>query len=201
MGSWLRYDLPFGSLKMATLFIMVSPETDAPHFLFEFIENGTASLVILVDLVPRKDVVLDPDYLRRFYERKDLETVRRSIEKAPQSETYTCSSLYVRSVVSPTAILCKIHDRAPSGRRGEAALSTPMRDSVLPTVRKVFMAWSEAFRNGGKEIMDDVDRRVMAKRDAQIKRHGIEVDLSSNLPKLFGQKITDRIVAAFRNGQ
>lgn len=186
---------------MATLFVMVSPETDAPHFLFEFVENGSTSLVILADLVPRKDVVLDPEYLRRFYERRDLETVRKSIEKAPQSEAYCCSSLYVRSVVSPTAILCKIHDRAPSGQRGEEALGAPMKDIVLPTVRKVFTAWTDAFRNGGKEIMDDIDRRIMAKRDAQIKRHGIEVDLSSNLPKLFGQRITDRVVAAFRNGQ
>ncbi|KAG6541177.1 hypothetical protein Mapa_017411 [Marchantia paleacea] len=201
MGSWLRYDLPFGTLKVATLFVMASAESDAPHFLFEFIENGSSSLVILLDLLPRKDVVLEPEYLKRFYEKSELESIRQTIERAPQSQTYNCTSLYVRSVVSPTAILTKIHDWLPSGQRGEAALASAVENVVLPTAKKVFGTWLDAFRNGGKEIMDDIDRRTMAKRDAQIKRHGIEVDLSANLPRLFGQRITDRVIAAYRNGQ
>ncbi|KAL2635881.1 hypothetical protein R1flu_007360 [Riccia fluitans] len=201
MGSWLRYDLPFATLKVATLMIMASSESDAPHFLFEFIENGSSSLVILLDLLPRKDVVLEPEYLKRFYEKSELESIRKSIERVPQSQSYNCTSLYVRSVVSPTAILTKIHDWLPSGQRGEEALAYTVENIVLPTARKVFDTWLDAFRNGSKEIMDDIDRRTMAKRDAQLKRHGIEVDLSANLPKLFGQRITDRVIAAYRNAQ
>ncbi|KAL3683935.1 hypothetical protein R1sor_001957 [Riccia sorocarpa] len=201
MGSWLRYDLPFGTLKVATLMIMASSESDAPHFLFEFIENGSSSLIVLLDLLPRKDVVLEPEYLKRFYENNELDSIRKSIERVPQSQSYSCASLYVRSLMSPTAILTKIQDWLPSGQRGEEALAYAVESIVLPTAKKVFSIWLDEFRNGSKEIMDDIDRRIMTKRDGQIKRYGIEVDLSANLPKLFGQRITDRVIAAYRNGQ
>ena len=48
--------------------------------------------------------------------------------------------------------------------------------------------------------MDEEEKMMILARDEQIKSIGIEKDLSY-LPKLFGQEIADRVIAAIRKGQ
>ena len=186
--------LPFGALNIATLLAMMGPEADSPHLLFEFIQSGPDSLVLVLDLLPRKDLVLDPEYLARYYEDSELESIRQTFEKHPQTQPYLTSALYVRSVVSPTALLYKI-----SGEGVEGGLDAVIADLVQPAAVKVLEIWVQCYKKLGQAM--DIDAMAyMKKRDDLIKTKGVEVDLSGNMPRLFGQEIADRVVAAFRKG-
>lgn len=186
--------LPFGALNIATLIAMMGPEADSPHLLFEFIQSGPGSLVLVLDLLPRKDLVLDPEYLGRFYENSELETIRQTFEKHPQTQPYLTSALYVRSVVSPTALLYMV-----SGEGVEGGLDAVIADLVRPAAVKVVETWVKCYKDLG-QAMDTDAIAYMKRRDDLIKSKGVEVDLSSNMPRLFGQEIADRVVAAFRKG-
>ncbi|MCO5558437.1 hypothetical protein L7F22_012020 [Adiantum nelumboides] len=182
---------------------MLGPEIDAPHFMFEFIQNDNNSVVLLLDLLPRKDVVLDPDYLKRYYEDTGLEKLRKGLEKIPQSKVYVPSSLYVRSVVSPTALLYKFKSLEQSSGHANVGnlddLDILVKEIVHPTAKEVLFKWFNAFRNKGKKVGGEASRKLM-ERDIQIKEKGIEIDLSSNMPRLFGHEITNRVIQAYRKG-
>jgi len=192
LGSWLNCALPFGELNIATLIAMLGPEADSPHLLFEFIQSGSDALVLVLDLLPRKDLVLDPEYLARFYENSKLESIRQTFEAHPNAQPYLSSALYVRSVVSPTALLYKV-----SG--GDGGLDAVIGELVQPAATSLFQTWLEGYKTVG-QAMDSDAMAYMKKRDELIKAKGVEVDLSSNMPRLFGQEVADRVVAAFRKG-
>lgn len=194
LGSWLNCTLPFGTLNIATLIAMLGPEADSPHLLFEFIQSGPDNLVLVLDLLPRKDLVLNPEYLARYYEQSGLEALRQTFEQHPQTQPFLTSALYVRSVVSPTALLYKV-----SGEGVEGGIDSVIADLVEPTAVKVFQTWVDSYKNLG-QAMDSDAVAYMKNRDDLIKTKGVEVDLSSNMPRLFGQEIADRVVAAFRKG-
>lgn len=191
LESWLHATLPFGTLDIATLVVMLGPETDSPHFLFEFIQSGP-SLVVVLDHLPRKDLVMEAEYQKRFYEDPDLDKIRQLFETAPESKPYISSVLFIRSVVSPTAVLYKL---SSSTQVDGGGLEEQIENVVYPGSEKMVKEWVESFRTRGLPVTNVDD---MVKRDNQIKTLGIEVDLSVNLPRLFGQEISDRIVHAFR---
>ncbi|KAH9308060.1 hypothetical protein KI387_035971, partial [Taxus chinensis] len=195
LGSWIHCRLGVGILNAATLIVMLGPENDVPHFMFEVIENDSSNLILLLDLLPRKDLVCSPDYLKIYYEDSELEKYRQVVEKAYHSQSYVPSSLYVRSAVSPTALLFKFRDLlAPND------LNLLVEDLIHPTAKNIFGTWFQAFSQIGatRPKAEGGEQSVILERDEQIRRMGIERDLSSNLPKLFGQEIADRVIASIR---
>ena len=56
-----------------------------PHFMMEVIQNDSSNFILLLDLLPRKCLVFNPDYLKTFYEDTELENYWQLIENAPQS--------------------------------------------------------------------------------------------------------------------
>jgi red chlorophyll catabolite reductase len=205
LGSWLHCKLTSatttGTLDIATIIVMLGPETDAPHFMLELIRNGSSSLVLLLDLLPRKDVVSDPAYLARFYDEMKLEKQREALERLPQSKVYVPSSLYVRSLVSPTAMLYKFKplEQEKPGARSADELDLLVNDVLYPTSMQVFFKWLHAFRHRARRVHGD-ESRMLHDRDSVIKEMGIEIDLRSNMPRLFGHDITHRVIQAYRNG-
>ncbi|KAL3685353.1 hypothetical protein R1sor_003375 [Riccia sorocarpa] len=191
LESWLHATLPFGTLDIATFAVMLGPETDSPHFLFEFIQSGP-SLVVVLDHLPRKDLVLDTDYRQRFYEAPGLDEIRKRFEEAPNSKPYISSVLFIRSVVSPTAVLYKLNAGTQVDGGG---LEEQIETVVYPGSQKMIEAWIESFLTRGSSVSNVEDT---LRRDKKIKTFAIEVDLAANLPRLFGQSIADRIVEAFR---
>ncbi|KAD7479408.1 hypothetical protein E3N88_02544 [Mikania micrantha] len=109
LGSWLHCKLPSGgALNITSLSAYLNASTDAPNFLVELIQSSPTSMVLILDLPPRVDLVLNPDYLKTFYEDTQLDQHRQHLEKLAEVKPYFSSSLYIRSVVSPTAILVRI---------------------------------------------------------------------------------------------
>lgn len=199
LGSWLHCKLPFGALNIATIVGMVSHLTDTPHLLFEFIQSSPSSLVLVLDLLPRKDLVLEPEYLQWFYEDTKLDVPRQTLEKAREAQPYVSSSLYVRSVVSPTAILFKINSELQGNEGTVNNMDKVVKDTVEPVVKEVIGIWLEAISARGRSVQEH-EQELLLRRDNMIKTKGVELDLSSNMPRLFGQDVADRVVAAFRKG-
>ncbi|CAA6664969.1 unnamed protein product [Spirodela intermedia] len=165
LQSWLHCELPFGVLDITTLFAYLRPESDAPHLLMEFIQNGPDSLVLFIDLLPRRDLVLHADYLDHFYQH----------------------------VLSPTAIAVGIN----CGAEGARPLEELMRELVAGAAKEVIGVWLDRCALAEREVTEG-DRTGLVARDDLIKRKTVEIDLSANLPRLFGQQVASRVVGAIQ---
>ncbi|CAA6675474.1 unnamed protein product [Spirodela intermedia] len=180
-------------LDITTLFAYLRPESDAPHLLVEFIQNGPDSLVLFIDLLPRRDLVLHADYLDHFYQQSSLEKTRQGLESAAEVAPYRSSSLYIRSVLSPTAIAVGIN----CGAEGARPLEELMRELVAGAAKEVIGVWLDRCALAEREVTEG-DRTGLVARDDLIKRKTVEIDLSANLPRLFGQQVASRVVGAIQ---
>ncbi|KAL9266172.1 Red chlorophyll catabolite reductase, chloroplastic-like protein [Drosera capensis] len=193
LGSWLHCQLPTGAtLNITSLSCYLNDSTDAPHFLFELIQTSGTSIIVVLDLPPRKDLVLHPDYLQKFYEDTGLDITRQFLDKVAEVRPFVSSSLFTRSAVSPSAILVRIESEAGGSGRVEEIVG----DDVRAVATEVLRIWLDCL-NGRQEV-EDVERNDLRRRDRIFKSKIIEIDLVSNLPRLFGQETADRILAALR---
>ncbi|PRQ56353.1 putative Red chlorophyll catabolite reductase [Rosa chinensis] len=193
LGSWLHCQLPTGgALNITSFSSYLNPSTDAPNFLLELIQSSPTSLVLILDLPPRKDLVLHPDYLKTFYEDTKLDTPRQKLQKLAEVKPYFSSSLYIRSVVSPTAILVRVE-----AVEGGLSLEEIIENHIGPVAREVLGIWLEQCALGKREVGEN-EKAELKKRDDLVKRKTIEIDLGSNFPRLFGPDAADRVLGAIR---
>nr|GEY36395.1 red chlorophyll catabolite reductase, chloroplastic [Tanacetum cinerariifolium] len=174
LGSWLHCGLPTGgALNITSLSAYLNSSTDAPNLLVELIQSSPTSMVLILDLPPRMDLVLNPDYLKTFYEDTQLDQHRQYLEKLPEIKPYFSSSLYIRTVVSPTAILVRIETEQ---------IEEMIETHVTPIAKEVLKTWLDicAF---GKRTVGDSERDYLKKRDHMTKSKTIEIDLGSSLPR------------------
>ncbi|KAJ9670757.1 hypothetical protein PVL29_026967 [Vitis rotundifolia] len=194
LGSWIHCQLPSGgALNITSFSAYLNPSTDAPNFLIELIRSSPTSLVLILDLPPRKDLALDPDYLQTFYEDTKLESRRQLLEKIPESQPYFSSSLYIRCIVSPTAIMTRIETEAGGVERMEEILQS----HVGPVAKEVLGIWLDQCAFGEREVGDS-EISYLEKRDRLIRSKTIEIDLGSSLPRLFGPETAGRVLEAMR---
>ncbi|XP_002989763.2 red chlorophyll catabolite reductase, chloroplastic [Selaginella moellendorffii] len=195
LGSWLHSSLPFGPLNITTLQTILEPEIDSPHLLVELIQTGYKSLVLCVDNMPRKDLVMDPEYLKRFYEDSKLDELRAKLVKLPQCEYYVSPSLFVRVMASPTALLLKF------AAEGEEELDGVVEESITPCVEEAVSIWLHGFTELGRTLTSEAQISSLRERDDMMRKNSVEVDLGANMPRLFGQETTDRVIAAVIKGE
>lgn len=197
LGSWLHSELlNGGALNITSLICYMNDSTDAPQLVIEFIQTSPSSLVLILDLAPRKDLVINPEYLKTFYEDTELEKQQQLLYKIPEIQPYFSPSLYVRCVFSPTAALVRI-DTTESG--GEKRLEEILRDNVSVAAKQALGIWLELCACGEKGDIGDEVRAYLKKRDHMFKNKTIEIDLGSSLPRLFGQEIADRVLGVLRS--
>uniref|UniRef100_A0A7C9EF05 Red chlorophyll catabolite reductase n=1 Tax=Opuntia streptacantha TaxID=393608 RepID=A0A7C9EF05_OPUST len=187
------------AMNITSLTCYMNDSTDAPPLVMEFIQGGPTSLVVILDLPPRRDLVLYSDYLKTFYEETELEKQRQLLlDTIPEAKPYVSPSLYIRCVFSPTAITARV-DTSVGGGGGETRLEEIVRERVSVAAKKVLETWLEVCACGEKrEVTQEEDRAYLKKRDAMFKSKTIEVDIGSSLPRLFGQEIADRVLAELR---
>ncbi|KAE9466824.1 hypothetical protein C3L33_01241, partial [Rhododendron williamsianum] len=138
------------------------------------------------------DLVLHPEYLQTFYEDTQIDEYRKILEKIPEVRPYS-SLLYIRCVVSPTAILVCIETEPGRTERMEEII----RDHVSAIAKEVLGIWLDRCACGGRE-MGETDRAHLAKRDRVFKSKTIEIDLGSSFPRWFGQEVATRVLGALR---
>ncbi|KAK1309547.1 hypothetical protein QJS10_CPA09g00232 [Acorus calamus] len=193
LASWLHCELPFGALDITTMFGFLNATTDAPHLLMEFIQSSPKSLIIFMDLLPRKDLVLHPDHLTTFYEDTHIDKQRQELEKVTGALPYFSNSLYIRSVLSPTAIALNIS----LAEDGEVNMEEVLRDSVSPVSKEVARTWLDKCVCSERGV-SEVERVDLVRRDSLIKTKTVEIDLAANLPRLFGPDVAERVVEAIQ---
>ena len=88
LQSSLHCKVPNGAIDITCLLIFLNASTDAPHFLMEFIQGSPTSIVVLLDLLPRKDLTLHPEYIERYYENTQVDEQREKVEELPQARPY-----------------------------------------------------------------------------------------------------------------
>lgn len=187
LGSWLHCELPSGgALNITSLSAYLNSSTDAPNLLVELIQSTPTSMVLILDLPHRKELVLNPEYLKTFYEDTQLDQHRQHLQKLSEVTPYFSSSLYIRSVVSPTAILVRIETEQ---------LEEMIETHVTPIAKQVLKTWLDvcAF---GERVVGESDRVYLKKRDEMSKKKTIEIDLGSSLPRLFGEETAKRVLEA-----
>lgn len=170
--------------------------TDAPHFQFELCQCTPTYFILFIDWTPRKDLVLHPDYLKTFYEDTQLEQHRLKLNDkvVPEIKPFFSSSLYFRRVISPTGIMVSIACEAG----GQERAGEIIRNNISPIAKEVLEMWVDKCVYGGKEV-GEAERGVLKERDRLIKSRAIEMDLSSNMPKQFGQEVADRVLRFIRD--
>ncbi|KAL8143290.1 hypothetical protein V2J09_016322 [Rumex salicifolius] len=194
LGSWLHCKLPTGNaLNITSLSCYLNNLVDTPHFLMEIIQSSPTSMVFILDLVPRRDLVLHPKYLQSLYEETQLEKQRQLLYTYPEVQPYFSSSLYVRSAVSPTSILVRIEAKDEDGGDG-SRLDEIVEGGIGPVAKQVLAVWLDCFAEGKRRVMDDEDGKRLKERDQAFKRKTIEIDLTSNLPRMFGKETADRVL-------
>uniref|UniRef100_A0A803KSC3 Red chlorophyll catabolite reductase n=2 Tax=Chenopodium quinoa TaxID=63459 RepID=A0A803KSC3_CHEQI len=164
--------------------------TDAPHLVIEFIQSSPTSLVLILDLPPRKDLILHPEYLKTFYEDTELEKQRQVLDKISEAQPYVSPSLYIRSVFSPTAVVLRVDTSSSGGDRLEQIL----RDDVSNVAQEVLNIWLSLCALDEKRDVGDDEKACLKKRDSLFKSKGIETDIGSSLPRMFGQEKADRVL-------
>ncbi|XP_020160585.1 red chlorophyll catabolite reductase [Aegilops tauschii subsp. strangulata] len=193
LHSSLHCKVPNGAIDITSVLIFLNALTDAPHFLMEFIQGSPTSMVVILDLLPRKDLALHPEYLHKYYEHTCLDKQREKIEELPQTRPYRSPSLFVRSACSPTAVSVTID----CGQGGEGTLEEIVCGHLASAVKEVLQIWLHSCARDTSE-MEEAEREIMIKRDQAVRLKSIEVDLTANLPRMFGPDVSGHIIAEIR---
>lgn len=194
LGSWVHAALPTGgSLDITSLSAYLNSSNDAPNFVFELIRSSPTMVILILDLPPRKDPVLWPDYLKTFYEDTKLDTHRQALERVPEVQPYFSSSLFIRTVASPTAIMVRIQTENGDEERMEEII----KNHLDPISKQVLGIWLDHCACAMREVGEE-DRAYLKKRDGLIRNKTIEVDLGSSFPRLFGPEAANRILEAIK---
>ncbi|TXG75585.1 hypothetical protein E1A91_A11G208100v1 [Gossypium mustelinum] len=196
LGSWLHCELPTGgALDITSLSAYLNASTDAPNFLFELIQNSPTSLVLILDLPPRKDPVLYPEYLQTFYENTRLESLRQALEKLPEVQPYYSSALYIRCLTSPTSIMIRINTEGTEGD-GPGRMEEIIKDHIDPVVKEALGIWLDQCACGNRNV-DEAEKAYLEKRDGLVRNKTIEIDIGSSFPRLFGPDVANCILEAY----
>ncbi|CAK7337666.1 unnamed protein product [Dovyalis caffra] len=177
----------------------LKPSTDAPHFQFELVQCSPTYFIFFLDLIPRKDLVLHPDYLKTFYEDTQLEARRQQFDThIPEAKPYFSSSLYFRNVVSPTGILASItcEDGGTTERAEEI-----IRNNIVPIANEVLEIWMDSCVCKRTSSVGEDERAQLEKRDRMIKSRAIEMDLSSSMPVQFGEEVANKVLGVIRESK
>ncbi|KAK7276980.1 hypothetical protein RIF29_18129 [Crotalaria pallida] len=194
LGSWVHSELPTGgSLDITSLSGYLNSSNDAPNFVFEMIRSSPTVLVLILDLPPRKELVLWPDYLQTFYEDTQLDKHRQALATLPEVQPYFSSSLYIRTSASPTAIMVRIQTANDGGERMEEIIA----NHLDPISKQVLGIWLDHCACAKREV-GEADRACLKKRDGLIRNKTIEIDLGSSFPRLFGPEVANRVLEVIK---
>lgn len=195
LGGWIHCKLPSGgALNITSISAYLTPSTDAPHFLLELIQSSPTSLVMILDLTPRKDLILHQDYLKSYYEDTQLDRHRQRLQALPEVRPYFSPSLYIRAVLSPTAIVATID----TGASESTSIEEIIEDHVTPIAKDLLQFWIESCASSVREV-EASETAYLSERDRIIKNKTIEVDLGSSFPRLFGLEVADRVLNALKD--
>lgn len=174
---------PRFSFSNMHLTLWLGPQTNVPHLAFAL---GTVpDIFFYMDYVPRVDLMIDVDYLDRYYEPVNERYL--NVRQKSDLALFTSKSLYVRQALSET-VFCYTCPPTPENLTFVHDLAHEMLDRWL--------IWLDEAKPLPAE-----ERPAMAARDLTLRRHIAERDPANSVgEKLFGKSLTDRLVRALWGG-
>jgi hypothetical protein len=161
----------------------VGAHINAPHLGMAL--ATTPDIFFYMDLLPRVDVLVDVDYLDRYYQ--PLNDFYLSVRQNPNLNLFVSKSLYVRQSLSETALCFTCKDTSEN-----LALVTELAS-------KLYETWQANVDSA--EPLPVEQRPVLAERDLTIRRQIAERDPANVIgERLFGVDLTARLVRALWGG-
>jgi hypothetical protein len=167
-----------GGVDSHTLVVLTHPESPVPHLVLDTNREG-ARVTVHVDLLPKRDLAVSPDYLERCFE--PLSEARQRIEEEPRFVP-SRTSLRQRALLSPW---------------GAHFTLEPRHLQAAETIIGGYLNhWVELLRSGAPELhaapelaaRDQLHRRIVFSRAADPVWH--------TLDGAIGSQSVDRILAA-----
>lgn len=166
------------SILDMNLQVWLGPHVDVPHLILVF---GTVPQIFFYsELVPRRDLMVDVDYLEKYYEplNEDFLALR-----GDDRFTWSVShGSYMRAFLSPVG-------HSYTADRTEDVVAT-LREVVNQRVDK----WLEAVRNASPTPVEE--RAALRVRDHKVRTYGYTLDPMNELSKKFlGAERVEELVA------
>lgn len=166
------------SILDMNLQVWLGPHIDVPHLILVF---GTIpNIFFYSELVPRRDMMVDVDYLEKYYEPLNEDFLKlRGDDRFSYSVSH---GSYMRAFASPVGH-SYVADRT---------------DDVVETLREVVNTrvdkWLEAVRTATPT--DPAERAALRERDHKVRTYGYTLDPMNELSKKFlGAERVDELVA------
>ena len=155
------------SILDMNLQVWLGPHIDVPHLVIVF---GTVPQIFhFSDLVPRRDLMTDVDYLRRYYEAENASWLAlRGDDRFTWSVSH---GTYMRAFNSPVA-------NSYMAERSDDVVTT-LREAVLDRVD----TWLAMVRDA--EPVPAEDRAALRERDHLVRTYGYTLDPMNELSKRF----------------
>ncbi|KAJ8453112.1 hypothetical protein Cgig2_007996 [Carnegiea gigantea] len=163
-GSWLHRKVSMAAeLNITTFSCYMNDTTDAPPFFMVFIQGSPTSLVNLLDLSPRGNLVIHPDYpsgpsMKTQSSRStNISFLTRPLRPSP-----------ARSAFSPTIIVARVDTSGAEG--GETRLEEIVKEKVGPTTNAVLETWLEVCvrEDQKRECELEDDKAYLTNKDVQL---------------------------------
>jgi len=117
-------------MDITILRCFMNSSTDVPELVVKFDQYSPTWLRITLDLPPRRDLVLDATYLQTYYQKTELDRLRKLILcTVPESGNYLDPCIYLRCALSPTAVAVGFMTSECDGG-GETRLEEIVRTTV-----------------------------------------------------------------------
>lgn len=176
----------------------LGPHVRAPHLAFAW---GTLpDLWFLQDYLPRTDLLVDYDYLQRYYEPTNEQFLEL---KADEGLSYfTSRTLVVRQHVSHTANCFVCTDAVDPGKGSDADATAHAAQRRVARVEQIgqlaeqrVTAWFDML--DAAEPVGPGERSALVERDGHVRRLIAETDPANVLGERFhGKELTERLVGA-----
>jgi hypothetical protein len=170
--------LPADGVDSHTLVVLTHPESPVPHLVLDTVRSG-ARLTVHVDLLPKRDLAVSPDYLARCFE--PLTAAHERVEDEARF-ALARTSLRHRALLSPWGALFSLEPR-----------HLQIADAVID---RYLNHWIELLKSTAAELSaapelaarDQLHRRLLFSRSAD--------PIWSTLDRAIGVASVDRILAA-----
>lgn len=179
--SWVgNPELSFTNMHLTT---WLGPHVDVPHLGYAF---GTMpDIWFLVDFPPRRELVVNIDYLDRYY--KPFNDRWLEIRERDDVSVFTSRSLEVRAALSPTAFLYLM----------------PRTDESVDLIRDVSHFGLDLWLRWLDEAppVPVAEREALAARDLAYRRNLVERDPANGVvERALGKEMADSLVRALWGG-
>lgn len=175
---------PKASFTNMHLTINLGQQVDVPNFGFAL---GTIpDLFWYMDTMPRKELVMHPDYADRYWG-GEANADFIGLHNDDRLSSFLSRDVYTRVALSPNAACY-------SAKPSEEAIAA-IREASFAALDR-WLAWVDA-----ADPMPEAERTALAKRDEFIRQTICERDPANIVAeKLFGKELTDRLVATLWGG-